>query len=113
MESRIFVCSKLFFPRFDGNESGIVNIHCFATEYIHTPAAELLLLFCGGGGGYFSYFFSGICFFYFLTFNSYDRKHIEEHLQVSHVGFLFVFSLPFNDSYKETKVVLLASPVSG
>jgi len=44
-------------------------------------------------------------FFYFLTFNSYDRKHIEEHLQVSHLGSLFVFSLPFNDSYEETKVM--------
>lgn len=66
MESRIFVCSKLLFPRFDGNESGIVNIHCFATEYIHTPAAELLLLFCGGGGGV-TFLISLVVYVFFIS----------------------------------------------
>ena len=53
VESRIFVCSKLHFRRFNVNENNFANIHCVAAQYTHALATEMLLLvfFVRRGGG--------------------------------------------------------------
>ena len=83
-------------------------LHICILQPQSSSSSSSCCFFVGGEGSYFSFFFSSIVlFFYFLTFNSYDRKHIEEHLQVSHLqlGFLFVSStaIQFSDSNQKDK----------
>ena len=102
VESRIFVFSKLIcFQDLVETKAvlwTITYVVLLPHISIRQPQSSSSCCFFVSGEGVLLFLFLRwyLFFFYFLTFNSYDRKHIEEHLQVSHFGLFFVFPLPFN-----------------